>query len=451
LDEHEDVGSLGVKMIDGKGTYLPESKRALPTPMVAFCKVFGLSALFPKSRVFGRYHLGFLDREKVHDVDVLSGAFMCIRKEAFEKAGLLDEDFFMYGEDIDLSYRIQLAGFRNVYYPLTTIIHYKGESTRKSSINYVIVFYRAMAIFAGKHFTGKSAWFYRFFIRIAIYFRALVSVFQRFLFGILNPLFDGLLVFAGYRLALPVWERHLFGTTGGYPTFYIQYAVPAYIGIWLLSVFLATGYEKQVRVSDLFKGVVSGLLVILLVYALLPESLRFSRAMILFGAACTLISAVAVRSLLSFLFPERFSLIWSKRKKRIVIIGSLDEAREVYSLIGQTQIIPELTGIVDPKENRVAPGYIGHIGQIRDIVRLNRADELIFCGGDLSSREIITTMMLFTDTGLEFKIAPPESHSVIGSNTNSGTGELYVLHYNTLSRKVSRRKKWLLDIALSLL
>ncbi|MCL2512194.1 MAG: glycosyltransferase family 2 protein, partial [Bacteroidales bacterium] len=104
MDAHPDAGALGVKMVDGTGKFLPESKRGLPTPAVAFYKIFGLARLFPKSKRFGRYHLGFLDKEQTHEVEVLSGAFMLLRKEALEKAGLLDEDFFMYGEDIDLSY-----------------------------------------------------------------------------------------------------------------------------------------------------------------------------------------------------------------------------------------------------------------------------------------------------------------------------------------------------------
>ncbi|MFY8185415.1 MAG: glycosyltransferase family 2 protein, partial [Bacteroidia bacterium] len=127
MDAHPEAGGLGVKMLDGKGNFLLESKRGLPTPSVAFYKIFGLSALFPKSKVFGKYHLGYLDKEQTHEVDVLSGAFMLMRKETLDNVGLLDEEFFMYGEDIDLSYRIILGGYKNYYYSGTRIIHYKGE------------------------------------------------------------------------------------------------------------------------------------------------------------------------------------------------------------------------------------------------------------------------------------------------------------------------------------
>ena len=141
MDSHPDAGALGVKMIDGKGAFLPESKRALPTPWVSFYKMFGLSRLFPRSRRYARYHLGHLDRDQTHPVDVLAGAFMFLRKETLEKTGYLDESFFMYGEDIDLSYRISQAGYHNYYFPESTIIHYKGESTKKGSLNYVKIFY----------------------------------------------------------------------------------------------------------------------------------------------------------------------------------------------------------------------------------------------------------------------------------------------------------------------
>jgi GT2 family glycosyltransferase len=135
MEGHPEAGGLGVKMIDGKGNFLPESKRALPTPLVAFFKIFGISKLFPGSKLFNKYHLGYLDPGKTHEIDVLPGAFMFLTKDALDKIGLLDEDFFMYGEDIDLSYRLLLGGFKNYYFPETTIIHYKGESTKKGSLN----------------------------------------------------------------------------------------------------------------------------------------------------------------------------------------------------------------------------------------------------------------------------------------------------------------------------
>ena len=450
MDEHPDAGSLGVKMIDGKGSFLPESKRALPTPAVAFFKIFGFTALFPRSRTFGRYHLGYLDKDTIHDVDVISGAYMFLRKSVLDKTGWLDEDFFMYGEDIDLSYRIKMAGFRNVYFPHTTIIHYKGESTKKGSINYVIMFYNAMIIFSRKHFSKSTARYYALFIHLAIYVKAGVSILQRFVRGIINPLLDALFIYAGYHFFLPVWEKHIFGAPEVYPDSYLHAVIPAYIAVWLLSAYLATGYEKMVKLADLVRGIAIGSLFILLTYALLPESYRFSRALILLGSGWALIVSVSSRLLLSLINRNQFRFEAFKRKKRIVIIGEEEESRRVFTLINQTNILPELIGYVFPVRERVPAGFIGHLGQIEEIVKINRADELIFCSGNMTSESIIKTMLLFPDTDIDFKIAPPESLSVIGSNSNVTSGELYVLHFNTLSRLLSRRKKRLFDIALSL-
>ncbi|MEM6966645.1 MAG: glycosyltransferase family 2 protein, partial [Bacteroidota bacterium] len=180
MDNHPQAGGLGVKMIDGSGNFLPESKRGFPSPFVAFCKTFGLSSLFPKSKTFNRYHLGFLDKNKTHEVDVLAGAFMLLRKSVLDEIGWLDETFFMYGEDIDLSYRIVKAGYKNYYFADTTIIHYKGESTKKGSLNYVKVFYNAMIIFARKHFVGEKARLFILMLQGAIYFRAFLTILSNF-------------------------------------------------------------------------------------------------------------------------------------------------------------------------------------------------------------------------------------------------------------------------------
>jgi GT2 family glycosyltransferase len=450
MDANLDAGCLGVKMIDGKGNYLPESKRALPTPMVAFYKVFGLASLFPRSKCFGKYHLGYLNPDEIHDVDVISGAFMFIRKSALEKTGLLDEDFFMYGEDIDLSYRFIKAGYHNIYFPSTTIIHYKGESTKKSSINYVVIFYKAMIIFARKHFKESTARYFSFFIHLAIYFRAGLSILTRFIRNIITPLLDALVIYAGYYFLLPVWESSHFGQQGYYPPEYLKIVVPTYILIWLVSIFMTTGYERKVKFTDLLRGILAGSLLILVVYALLPESWRFSRALLIIGTILVLLSTIAIRLLLNKTSKAHFSFEIFKKKKKIVIIGDLQESHRVYSIIKQTQVFSELIGFVNSEENLVAPGFIGHIGQIQEIVQLNQADELIFCAAVMPSRKIIRTMLQFTDTGLEFKIAPPESLSVIGSNSNDVSGELYVLHFNALSRLLNKRKKRLFDMAFSL-
>jgi len=159
MDAHTDAGALGVRMIDGSGSYLPESKRGFPSPWVSFCKMSGLTRLFPSSPLFARYYLGQLSPEGIHRVDVLSGAFLWVRKEVLDKTGGFDERFFMYAEDIDLSYRIQQAGYHNYYLPAPVLIHFKGESTRRDT-RYVKLFYTAMIQFVQKHYRGVNAWWY---------------------------------------------------------------------------------------------------------------------------------------------------------------------------------------------------------------------------------------------------------------------------------------------------
>lgn len=147
-EAHKDnCGGIGVQMHDGNGRFLPESKRSFPTPWVSFCKIFGLSSLFPRSPLFAKYHLRYLSADEPHCIDILSGAFIFVPTDLLRKIGGFDEDFFMYGEDIDLSYRIVKEGKRNYYIP-SPMIHYKGESTQKDSYRYVRVFYEAMQIFS---------------------------------------------------------------------------------------------------------------------------------------------------------------------------------------------------------------------------------------------------------------------------------------------------------------
>ena len=207
MDAHPNVGGLGVRMLDGKGRFLPESKRGLPTPAVSFYKIFGLSKLFPKSKKFGTYHLGFLDEHQIHEIDVLSGAFMLMRAETLENVGLLDEAFFMYGEDIDLSYRIQQGGYSNVYFPETKIIHYKGESTKKGSLNYVFVFYNAMIIFAKKHFSARYARIFSLAIHMAIYLRASASILKRLVQNLSWPATDSAISFGILFVLAEQWKQ----------------------------------------------------------------------------------------------------------------------------------------------------------------------------------------------------------------------------------------------------
>lgn len=184
MDEHDNCGGLGVKMLDAQGTFLPESKRGIPTPWVAFCKLFGLYKLFPKSEKCNRYYLSNISQDLVAEVEILAGACMLLRKSVLDEVGLLDETYFLYGEDVDISYRILQAGYKNYYFPETSIIHLKGASTKKLEVKSVREFYRSMEIFCERHFTQYNKLFL-LFVKIGINVRmafAMLGLFVRKLF-----------------------------------------------------------------------------------------------------------------------------------------------------------------------------------------------------------------------------------------------------------------------------
>ena len=179
FETKKSAGALGVRMIDGTGRFLKESKRGFPGLTTSFFKLTGLVAIFPNSKTVARYYLGNLQEHENHVADVLAGAFMMVEKKILEITGAFDEDFFMYGEDIDLSYRIQKAGYKNYYFSETTIIHFKGESTTKGSFHYVKMFYGAMHLFVKKHYNKITALLYTVFITIAMLLKAAVNFFKK--------------------------------------------------------------------------------------------------------------------------------------------------------------------------------------------------------------------------------------------------------------------------------
>lgn len=451
MDQHPEAGGLGVKMLDGQGNFAPESKRGLPTPAVAFYKMFGLSRLFPASHRFGKYHLSYLPENEINEIDVISGAFMLMRKAVLDTIGLLDETFFMYGEDIDLSYRITKAGYRNYYFPKTQIIHYKGESTKRSSINYVIIFYKAMAIFAKKHFSGSNAFWFNFLIHLAIVLKAGIALITRFLKTFTVAIIDFSLVTAGLFLMKNLYQHNSGLTEEIYSEKLINVAFPLYALVWITTVYFSGGYDKPIKLSRIVRGIIVGLICILLGYSLLPESLRFSRALILLGAAFTLLSFLITRLIYHVIQLPSFSLSPNKTK-RIAVIGEENEFNRVSELLKQTQANPSFLGFVSAENNGVHhPHYIGKFGQIDEIIKVHQINEIIFCAKDISSQFIINNMLTLVSSGVDFKIAPPESLSIIGSNNIDTAGDLYMIDVNSISKSSNKRNKRVLDVGLSLL
>ncbi|KAF0129067.1 MAG: family 2 glycosyl transferase [Bacteroidetes bacterium] len=450
MDTHPDAGGLGVKMVDGQGKFLPESKRGLPTPLTAFYKIFGLSKIFPRSKRFARYHLGFLDENNTHEVDVLAGAFMLLRKTTLDVTGLLDETFFMYGEDIDLSYRITLAGYKNYYFPETRIIHYKGESTKKSSVNYVFVFYNAMIIFARKHFSTKRAKTFAFLINIAIYFRAFLALLSRFFQKTALPFFDALFTIAGLILIKKYWgELTIYKEGGGYPLELVAVVIPVYMGLWSLSVYLSGGYDKPYKIKKAIQGNLVGTLIILVLYGLLPESYRFSRALIFLGTLWFAV-VLATNRFVGFLLHRDGYVFGNKEKMRFLIIGSPAEALRVESILKSTAIKTDFIGLISTDSNvRNCDSCIGNMDQVPDIITIYNINEVIFCSKDITHQSIIDKMTEWHATGINYKIAPEDSLSIIGSNSINTKGDLYTIAIQGIDNVSNRRNKRFLDIILA--
>lgn len=450
MDNHTDAGGLGVKMVDGNGDFLPESKRGLPRPSVAFYKIFGLSKLFPKSKTFGQYHLSYLNENETHEVEILSGAFMLMRKSVLDKIGLLDETYFMYGEDIDMSYRIVKAGYKNYYFPETRIIHYKGESTKKSSINYVLVFYNAMVIFAKTHFSQKNARLFSFLINLAIYFRAFLAIVKRVTDRVLLPFFDAIIIYLGIYFIQQYWAHSVVFEDGGdYPPEFLLIALPAYIFVWLITVYFSGGYDKPINLFRIFRGIFGGTVAILVIYSLLDESFRFSRALILLGALWGYISMTGFRLILNFVGLKSFQ-IGAVLNKRYIIVGEKEEAERVAKLLSTIENQPAFIGLVStaPSNDVIFTGCIDQLGEVAEIYRIN---EIIFCAKSMPSRQIIDKMSSLKLPGVEYKIAPPESLSLIGSNSINTAGDLYTMEINSIGKYTNRRNKRFLDFSIALL
>lgn len=415
MESHPDAGALGVRMIDGSGKLLPESKRALPTPMTALFKMIGLSRLFPKSNYFNRYYLGHVDSYETARADILSGAFMFIRKEALDKTGLLDETFFMYGEDIDLSFRLINAGYNNYYFPEVKIIHYKGESTRKGDINYVLHFYRAMLIFINKHFGRKKNLALHFLLQSAVYFWGFVAILKNIYKKYFLPLTDAAVITLGFLIIIPQWENFKFGSHYNYPAS-IWFMIPAFLLIFITTIYYYGGYKNPARIIDVLKGLVSAVIITLVIYSILPSEARFSRAIVVLGG----LSALTVIPLLRLLYAvSGMSRIKNPftRPKKVVIVCNEKELVKIEQLVRKTEAGKEISGRVSISKEDLGFEVLGNIDQLTEIIRVNRIDEIVFSARELSASEIIDQMHTLSGSGIKIKIAPQGEKLLIGSNS----------------------------------
>lgn len=445
MHSHPDCGGLGVKMINGKGKFLKESKRGFPSPEASFYKISGLIRLFPHHHRIAAYYMGHLPEDETNEIEILPGAYLMISRPAYDKVGGLDESFFMYGEDIDFSWRIRLAGFKNYYLPAARIIHYKGESTKKGSLNYVYTFYNAMAIFARKYFSGGCASFYNTLIRCAIWVRASISFVQRILCRIMVPLLDFLIAGGGFVLIKQLWAISNYNVNY-YPASYTFVVLPLYVLVMMAVSWLAGGYEKPVRLGRIARGMAIGAFALLAFYSLVDETLRYSRVILVLGAVWSIASVLLLRLLYSVLNMQGYSFL--PRHRNLLIVGKRKEAERVEHLLRDVGIAPNFVAKVALDDDK---DYTFSIGRLHDLIHYYKIDEVIFCSKDLSTQDIISYMAKLQTTGVEYKIAPGDSDYIIGSESINSSEDIYTVQIYSIAESLPRRNKRLLDIACALL
>jgi O-antigen biosynthesis protein len=418
MDAHPEAGALGVKMIDGAGAFLPESKRALPTPWVSFYKIFGLASLFPQSQRFGRYHLSYLDQAQTHEVEILSGAFMFMRRKTLEEIGLLDETFFMYGEDIDLSYRVILGGYKNYYFAETQIIHYKGESTKKGSLNYVRVFYQAMIIFAHKHFGGSRKRFFIAAIRLAVYFRALLAVLSRLARRYGFPLIEAGLIYLTSLGITAYWEHYIkYLEHIPYPPLFRYGYLPTYALLFTGLLWALGAYRRPFRLRPLIAAPLLGFVSIATVTYMVSFIENYSRAIVGLTSVFTMIIAIATRGLINYRRRGTF-FFTEERARRVLLLGTAAEVNRVAALLrSEIHYGADLVGALTPAADEAVPLSLPRLGgfaQREGVVRSLDIDEVVFANEGMATAEILQQMSQPGARPVAYKIAPPGVSFVVG-------------------------------------
>jgi hypothetical protein len=442
---NKEVGALGIKMLDGSGNFLPESKRAFPAPLTSFFKLAGLATVFPTSKVFANYHLGYLSPNENHQVDVLAGAFMLVRKKILDEIGVFDERFFMYGEDVDLSYRIQQAGWKNYYFSASNIIHFKGESTKKGSLNYVRMFYQAMSVFVKKHYGGKKASFFNFFIQIAIWLRAALTAIADFIKLIGLPLLDACIVMCCMLTTKYLWAHHVNHVV--FLPNVTKISLPVFTILFVLVGGIAGLYDRWYRPANALYAMMVSIIINLAVYSLLDEHYRFSRGVILFGGLLAVLAIILFRWIL-----VKTGIITladeSQEFRQTFVVASpknFDAVKNMMKNLGREE---RIIGRVSPKnDDRNA---VCGLNELKTLLQNINAKEIIFCiDENLSMKDAIAYMP--KQKQLRYKFHYPQSHGLVGSDDKNTAGEALGknMAYH-LAQPIFQRKKRIFDILLSI-
>ncbi len=445
-EENKTAGVVGIKMIDGSGNFLKESKRAFPSPLTSLYKLTGLARLFPRSKIFARYHLGHLSEDQNHEVDVLAGAFMMIPKILLDKIGNFDERFFMYGEDVDLSFRIQEAGYSNFYFSESTIIHFKGESTKRGSLNYIRLFYKAMNLFVKKHYSGSKAGVFIFFIQMAIIIRAGFSAIGNLLKKIGLPILDAGIILTTLWLTKFLWSTYIRQEVNYSPNV-LFIGFPAFTAIFLIAAYYSGLYDKGYKQSHLIRSTGIAALVLLSVYALLPESVRFSRGILVSGISLAFILMNLMRWLFIKLRYLETGNESEENRQTIVVSGEKDFAA-ISDILQKAGLHKRILGRVNNNaEDKTAT--LGNIEQLSKLVIKYPVKEIIFCENGLTYKEIIH-LIKELPSGIRNKFHASGSSSIVGSDSRNESGDYVSISKKyRIAKPINQRNKRLLDIAMA--
>lgn len=445
---NKNAGAIGIHMIDGAGNFLKESKRAFPSPTTSLYKLSGLTRLFPHSETFARYHLGHLPERENHEVDVLAGAFMMMPKKVLDEIGNFDERFFMYGEDVDLSYRIQKAGYKNYYFAESTIIHFKGESTKRGSLNYVRLFYKAMNLFVKKHYSGSKAGLFIFLIQIAIMIRAFFSALGKLLNKIGLPILDACIILGSFGLTRILWSNYVRQEINYSPNV-LFIAFPAFTALFLITAFYSGLYDKGYKQSQLVRSTAIATLVLLSVYALLPESIRFSRGILVTGIAL----AFVLMNLMRLLFIKWHYLETSnenEERRQTIVVANEKDFSNIAEMLQKAGMTERVLGRVNDDAS-ASSSVLGTISQLPDLVKKYQVKEIIFCENGLSFKEIITSINDLPGTTRN-KFHASGSNSIVGSDSKNTSGDFIANSKKyRIGMPLQQRNKRLLDITVSIL
>lgn len=343
MDAHPDVGMSGCKLLNADGSFQLACRRGFPTPWASFCKLFGLQSMFPNSKLFAKYNLTYLSTDETYEVDALIGAFMIGRAEVVRTLEGFDPDFFMYGEDLDLCYRVQKLGWRVMYVHTTSVVHFKGESTKRSSMNEVRVFYDAMEIFARKHFSNSRV--FLGLMRAGIAVRSFVEHIMRRRIEVTIALIDVCCVLASLLLATAIRVRDPFGVP--LPFGFPDYAYPTVLIVVPLVVLLSLiAMGEYVEYRPTVRRSLVGLLIAFLVLSSLMQFFKdfnFSRGVLLMTIGFSAVLFTAIRSV----FALREIRRKRNRRRRVLLVGLTE---------GTERLIASLT-MAEPK-NTIIVGVV---------------------------------------------------------------------------------------------